>query len=125
MPRAREPKRIPSVLSHRQVSLVLRQLEGKYRLLASLMYGSGLRLREAHQLRIKDVDFDLGQIAVRDGKGAKDRWVLFPGRLVPAMREQIETVECIHASDVRRGGGWAALPGALSRKDPLAGYELA
>ena len=125
MPRAREPKRIPTVLSHRQVSLVLGELEGKYRLLASLMYGAGLRLSEAHQLRIKDVDFDLGQIAVRDGKGSKDRWVLFPERLVPPMRDQIETVERIHESDCRRGGGWAPLPGALSRKDPAAGYELA
>ena len=55
---------------------MLKQLSGKYRLLGSIMYGTGLRLTEAHQLRVKDVDFDLLQITVRDGKGAKDRWVM-------------------------------------------------
>jgi site-specific recombinase XerD len=80
MPRAKEPRRIPSVLSHRQATLVLGQLSGKYRLLASLMYGAGLRLGEAHQLRVKDLDFDLMQISVRDGKGSKDRWVILPER---------------------------------------------
>ena len=67
MPRAREPQRIPTVLSHGQVRLVLGHLSGKYRLLGSLMYGTGARLTECHQLRIKDIDFDLLQIAIRDG----------------------------------------------------------
>lgn len=71
MPRARQPKRIPVVLSHRQVKLVLGQLSGKYRILAGLMYGSGLRLTEAHRLRVKDIDFDLMQISVLDGKGGE------------------------------------------------------
>ena len=73
MPRAREPQRIPTVLSHGQARLVLSHLLGKYRLLGSLMYGTGARLTESHQLRVKDIDFDLLQIALRDGKGAKDR----------------------------------------------------
>ena len=80
------------MLSHRQVRLVLGQLSGKYRLLGSLMYGSGLRLTEAHQLRVKDVDFDHLQITVRDGKGAKDRWVMLPERLVTAMTRQLALV---------------------------------
>ena len=71
-PRAREPKRIPTLLSHGQARLVLSHLSGKYRLLGSLMYGTGARLTESHQLRVKDIDFDLLQIALRDGKGAKD-----------------------------------------------------
>ncbi len=125
MPRAKEPRRVPSVLSHRQVRLVLNQLSGKYRLLGSIMYGTGLRLTEAHQLRVKDIDFDLLQITVRDGKGAKDRWVMLPESLAPALRRQVERVRSQQEDDRRRGAGWAALPNALARKDPGAGYELA
>ena len=125
MPRAREPKRIPSVLSHRQASLVLRELSGKYRLLASLMYGAGLRLTEAHQLRVKDIDFDLMQIAVRDGKGAKDRWVMLPRRLVPFLHRQIQAVRIQHEEDRKRGAGWTRLPYSLAKKDPRAGYDIA
>lgn len=124
MPRAREPKSVPVVLSHRQVRLVLSQLSGKYRLLAALMYGSGLRLTEAHRLRVRDVDFDLFQISVVDGKGGKDRWTLLPERLVPALRRQIDEVRVLHERDLKEGGGWAALPHALARKAPGAGFEL-
>ncbi|MGD8729080.1 MAG: integron integrase [Gemmatimonadota bacterium] len=122
--RAKEPKRIPSVLSHRQVMLVLGELQGKHRLLASLMYGAGLRLTEAHRLRVKDIDFDLMQITVRDGKGAKDRWVMLPDRLVRALHRQVDAVRTLHAEDRRRGAGWAPLPHALARKEPRAGYEI-
>jgi integron integrase len=125
MPRAKEPKRVPSVLSHRQATLVPGQLSGKYRLLASLMYGAGLRLTEAHQLRLKDIDFDLMQITVRDGKGAKDRWVMLPDRVVPLLRRHIEAVRNRHEDDLRRGAGWAPLPNALARKDRTAGYQPA
>jgi integron integrase len=125
MPRAKEPSRVPSVLSHRQVRLVLSQLSGKYRLLGSLMYGTGLRLTEAHRLRVKDVDFDLLQITVRDGKGAKDRWVMLSERRVPALRRQVARVKSRQEDDRSRGAGWAALPNALARKDPTAGYEVA
>ena len=106
----RSPPEFLSVLSHRQVRLVLGQLSGKYRLLGSLMYGSGLRLTEAHQLRVKDVDFDHLQITVRDGKGAKDRWVMLPERLVTAMTRQLALVEEQHEGDRTRGAGWAVLP---------------
>ena len=124
MPRAREPQRIPTVLFHRQVRLVLSHLSGKYRLLGSLMYGTGARLTESHQLRVKDIDFDLLQIAIRDGKGAKDRWVMLPERLGPALHRQVSRATGLHDEDRRRGGGWAQLPGALHRKDPNAGYDL-
>ena len=125
MPRAKEPKRIPVVLSHGQARLVLGQLSGKYRLLAGLMYGSGLRLAEAHRLRVKDIDFDLMQISVVDGKGGKDRWVILPERLVPALVRQVDLVKVMNQDDRRRGGGWSALPHALARKDPQAGFEIA
>ena len=124
VPRARESRNVPTVLSHRQVELVLRELSGKYRLMGALMYGTGLRLTECHELRIKDIDFDLYQITVRDGKGGHDRWVMLPERLVPALKRQIERVRGIHSSDRKRGGGWARLPGALARKDPTAGYDF-
>lgn len=124
MPRAREFRRIPSVLSHRQVQLVLRELSGKYRLMGSLMYGTGLRLTECHQLRVKDVDFDLYQIAVREGKGGKDRWVMLPEKVAPAVRRQVERVRRLHKADRKDGYGWAQLPGALFRKDPEAGFQL-
>lgn len=123
LPRARETRRVPVVLSHRQVNRVLDQLEGKYPLLGSLMYGSGLRLSEAHRLRVKDIDFDLGQITVRDGKGGKDRWVMLPDRLAPSLRRQVDRAIALHRDDRRRGAGWARLPYALSRKDPTAGYQ--
>lgn len=124
MPRAREPERVPSVLSHRQVMIVLGGLSGKYRLLGSLMYGCGLRLTEAHRIRIKDLDFDLAQITVRDGKGAKDRWVMLPERLVRPLHRQIARVRELHVRDRGEKGGWARLPHALARKDREAGHQL-
>lgn len=124
MPRAREFRRIPSVLSHRQVQLVLRELSGKYRLMGTLMYGTGLRIAECLALRVKDVDFDLYQIEVRDGKGGKDRWVMLPEKVAPALRRQVEEVRRTHKADRQDGHGWAQLPGALARKDPKAGYRL-
>lgn len=124
MPRAREFRRIPSVLSHRQVQLVLRELSGKYRLMGALMYGTGLRIAECLALRVKDVDFDLYQIEVRDGKGGKDRWVMLPEKVAPALRRQVEEVRRTHKADRKDGHGWAQLPGALARKDPKAGYRL-
>ena len=116
IPRAKEPKRVVAVLSHAQVRLVLGQLSGKYRLLGGIMYGTGLRVTEAHQLRVKDIDFDLMQITVRDGKGAKDRWVMLPDRLDAALRRQIDRVERQHEEDRTRGAGWACLPHAMARK---------
>jgi integrase len=89
------------------------------------MYGTGARLTECHQLRVKDIDFDLLQIAIRDGKGGMDRWVMLPERLGPALRRQVSRSRELHQEDRRRGGGWAQLPGALDRKDPGAGYDLA
>lgn len=124
VPRAKSPRRMPLVLSHREVLRVLRELVGKYFLIAVLLYSAGLRLQECLRLRVKDIDFELRQILVRDGKGAKDRYVPLANRATQLLRAQIQTVAELHAKDRAAGSGWAPLPGALHRKDRLAGYEL-
>lgn len=123
--RARGAKRVPLVLSRREVKAVLGEMRGRYRLITSLMYGTGMRVNECLGLRIKDLDFDLAQITVRDGKGRKDRYAVFPERLRMQMRRQIDRVAAQHKRDRRNGSGWAPLPGALHAKDPQAGWELA
>jgi integron integrase len=124
VPRAKGPRRLPSVLSHREVLRVLRELSGDHRLVASLLYSAGLRLEECLRLRVKDVDFELRQILVRDGKGRKDRYVPLARRAVDALRARLLRRSELHDEDRRSGRGWAPLPGALHRKDPRAGYEL-
>jgi len=122
--RAKGPRRLPTVLSHREVLRVLRQLDGDHRLIAGLLYSAGLRLEECLGLRVKDIDFELRQILVRDGKGKKDRYVPLAHRAVDALRKRVLRRSELHDDDRRKGGGWALLPGALDRKDPGAGYEL-
>jgi integron integrase len=123
--RARGPTRLPLVLSHREVLRVLRELTGKYFLIAVLLYSAGLRLQECLRIRVKDIDFELRQILVRDGKGKKDRYVPLARRAMDLLRAQIGRVTEQHEKDRARGTGWAPLPGALHRKDPTAGFELA
>jgi integron integrase len=125
VPRAKGPKRVPLVLTHREVLRVLKELDGKYLLIVMLLYSAGLRLDECLRLRVKDIDFELRQILVRDGKGRKDRYVPLARRVVDRLRAQIARVAELHQRDRDAGHGWAPLPGALHRKDPGAGYELA
>lgn len=125
VPRAKGPKRVPLVLTHREVLRVLKELNGKYLLITMLLYSAGLRLDECLRLRVKDIDFELRQILVRDGKGRKDRYVPLARRVVDRLRAQIARVAEVHQRDRDAGHGWAPLPGALHRKDPGAGYELA
>lgn len=122
--RAKGPARLPAVLSHREVICVLRQLTGKYFLICVLLYSAGLRIEECLRLRVKDIDFELRQILVRDGKGRKDRYVPLARRAVDLLRAQIRRVAELHEKDRAHGHGWAPLPGALHRKDPEAGYAL-
>ena len=122
--RARGDRHVPVVLSRREVRSVLEQLRGRYRVIASLMYGTGMRLGECLSLRLKDLDFELAQISVRDGKGRKDRYALFPERTQPHVKRIVSKVAEIHRSDREGGGGWAVLPGALHLKTPEAGWEL-
>ena len=92
--------------------------------MASLLYGTGMRLMECVRLRIKDVDFDYKQITIRDGKGQKDRVTMLPEMLIDPLRRQIEKAKSVHAEDVAAGYGEVYLPFALERKYPNAGREL-
>lgn len=113
---AKRGRRLPVVLSVSEVRSILSRMRGVPRLCASLMYGSGLRLSECTQLRIKDIDFDRSEIVVRVGKGDKDRRVPLPRLASPALKVQMERVRKQFARDLRSGVMGAALPGALERK---------
>jgi integrase len=121
--RAKRPQRVPTVLSRDEVNRLLAMMDGHFGLMASLLYGSGMRLMECVRLRVKDVDFELNQICVRDGKGGKDRHVPLPRRLREALHAQLERVCLIHQQDLASGLGAVWLPHALARKYPSAPRE--
>lgn len=122
---AKKPSRVPVVLTKEEVKLILGELKGTNWLIASLLYGSGLRLTEALRLRVKDLDFGYGQITVRDGKGAKDRFTVLPNTLVEPLQKQLLKAKKIHEQDLRRGLGRVEMPFALARKYPNASGEWA
>ena len=122
--RAKRPRRVPVVLAQAEVQQVLAQMEGRPWLLASLLYGSGMRLMECLRLRVKDVDFARNEITVREGKGGKDRRTVLPKSLVEPLQREVERAQVLHQADLREGFGVAALPFALARKYPRAGREL-
>ena len=101
----------------------LAHLEGTYWLMASLLYGSGLRLMECVRLRVKDLDFAANQITVRDGKGGKDRVTALPRKLREPLAQHLRRVRVLHEQDLRRGHGRVYLPYALERKYPSAPAE--
>lgn len=119
--RATQPVRMPTVLTPEEVRTVLAHVAPPYRLMADLLYGSGLRLLECLRLRIKDVDFGYSRIIVRDGKGAKDRVTMLPGRLRRPLQEHLKCGRSVHQRDVALGFGEVYLPFALERKYPKAG----
>jgi integron integrase len=121
--RAKESKHLPVVLTRDEVRVVLAQLEGDRWLMASLMYGAGLRLMECLCLRVQDIDFSGNEITVRDGKGGKDRMTVLPEALKPALREQLRKAKAVHACDLAEGWGRVPLPDALERKYPSAPAE--
>jgi integron integrase len=121
--RAKRPERLPVVLTRDEVRAVLERLEGPPRLMAYILYGSGLRLLECCRLRVQDVDFAMSQITVRGGKGDKDRVTMLPGAVKPELARHLETVRQQHRRDRERGAGWVELPTALARKYPNAGRE--
>lgn len=123
--RAKRPERLPVVMTRAEVDDVLRRLSGREWLMAALMYGAGLRVLECVRLRVKDVDFGLNQIVVRDGKGQKDRVAPLPAAVIPALRQQIEEAGRRRATDLADGYGDVSLPFALARKYPGAPRELA
>jgi integron integrase len=123
--RAKRPPRLPSVLTRSEVEKLLAQLTGVRWLIASLLYGAGLRVMECLRLRVKDVDLEYRQILVRDGKGEKDRVTMLPEKLIEPLRAHLERVRGLHARDLREGYGEVNLPYALARKYPRAGREWA
>lgn len=121
--RVKRPARLPVVLTRREVEGVLGQLEGTKWLMASLLYGSGLRLMECLRLRVKDIDFEYRQIMVRDGKGAKDRVTMLPEALIEPLNKHLVKVKALHERDLGEGYGEVSMPHALERKYPRAGRE--
>lgn len=117
---SKRPKRLPVVLTREEVKAVLEAMQGRNALLASLLYGTGMRLLEGLRLRIQDLDFGYQQILVRDGKGNKDRVVPLPERLTDALRQQMQTTKTLHQQDLDQGLGEVWLPEALGRKYPNA-----
>ena len=122
---ANKPPRIPTVFSHQEASAVLAQLEDHYYVMAALLYGAGLRVMECVRLRIKDVDFNLKQLVVRNGKGNKDRVTPLPEKIIPRLQQAIAHAKKLQAYDLAEGYGAVYLPYALSRKYPNAATELA
>src|SRR5687768_6514943 len=121
--RARRPPRLPEVLSRDEIRAVLGQMNGTALLIATLLYGTGLRLLECLRLRVKDVDFALGEILVRDGKGRTDRRTMLPMALREPLRQHLIGVQWLHERDRSEGFGSVTLPGALARKYPGAARE--
>ena len=120
IPRAKRPRRLPVVLTRAEVEAVLSHLNGTHRLIASLLYGSGLRLLEALRLRIKDVELANGHIVVREGKGDKDRIAVLPSVLEASLRAQVRVARALHDRDLSEGFGEVHLPSALAHKYPSA-----
>lgn len=123
--RARRPQRLPVVLSRAEVQRLLDVMEGTLGLIARLLYGTGLRLMEGLRLRVKDLDFDRGQIVVREGKGDKDRIVMLPGALREPLKVHLARVRVLWESDRAAGLPGVWMPDALDRKYPEAGKEWA
>lgn len=121
--RAKKPSRLPVVFTRNEVKRVLAQLDGTLWLMASLIYGSGMRLMECVRLRVKDVDFHYKQLIIRDAKGQKDRVTMLPESLIESLQNHLVRVRERHEQDLRDGYGRVYLPYALDRKYPSAGRE--
>jgi integron integrase len=116
----RRPERLPEVLAVEEVRAVLNAMRGMPRLVAALLYGTGLRVGEGLALRVQDIDFAAGTVAVRGGKGAKDRLTVLPTRLAAPLHRLALRRLALHRDDLRHGRGHAPLPGRLGRKYPRA-----
>ena len=123
--RAKRPQRLPVVLTREEVAALLAQLRDREWLMASLLYGSGLRLLECLRLRVKDLCFSRGEIVVRDGKGSKDRVTMLPRGVHAPLRVQLDHARRVHRDDLAAGHGQVMLPDALARKYTGAAREWA
>jgi len=121
--RARKPVRVPTVLTKNEMNMLLGRLDGECLVMAGLLWGSGLRVMECMQLRIKDIDFETGQITIRNGKGAKDRVTMLPERFAGPLREQIERTKKIYEEDRAHDTEGVYMWPGLERKYPTAGKE--
>jgi integron integrase len=121
--RAKRPARLPVVLSKLEVERLLAGMTGTFQLMAKLLYGTGMRLMECVRLRVKDVDFELNQLVVRDGKGFKDRVTVLPESVKPLLKAHLERVKLLHEQELKEGRGTVHLPYALERKYPSANRE--
>lgn len=121
--RARKSRRVPVVMTREEVRDVLQQLDGDNWMMASLMYGTGLRLMECLRLRVGHIDFARHEIIVREGKGDKDRHTMLPQSLKEPLKEHLRRVRTIHERDLAEGWGRVPLPNALDRKYPCAPRE--
>lgn len=121
--RAKRPQRLPLVLTTLEVQKILEGMEGTHRLMAELIYGTGMRLMECVRLRVKDIDFEKSQIVVRDGKGMKDRVTMLPARVQPPLRDHLIRVKMVYQGDRAAGVKGVYLPFALDRKYPTANLE--
>jgi len=121
--RARKPRHVPVVMTREETRAVISHLKGDKWLMASLMYGAGLRLMECLRLRIQDVDFARNEITVRDGKGSKDRVTMLPASVKTPLRKHLQTAKQIHEKDLTDGWGRVHMPYALGRKYPNASSD--
>jgi integron integrase len=121
--RAKPSARLPVVLTRDEVHKIFAHLHGTPRLMAGLLYGSGLRLMECVRLRVKDIDFGYARITVRDGKGAKDRVTMLPVNLAKPLERHLKKVQAQHEEDLEAGFGSVFLPTAIARKYPRAAKE--
>jgi len=121
--RARKPRHVPVVMTRQETREVMSHLKGDKWLMASLMYGAGLRLMECLRLRIQDVDFARNEVTVRDGKGAKDRVTMLPASVKMPLQKHLQTAKQIHEKDLTDGWGRVQMPYALDRKYPNASAD--
>lgn len=121
---AKTARRLPVVLTEREVRALLMELNGVNGLIASLLYGTGMRLLEGLRLRIKDVECERREIVIRSGKGNKDRVTVLPESLIPPLKQQIAQVRALHQKDLEAGCGEVWMPDALAQKFPRSGYAI-
>lgn len=121
--RARKSDNVPTVLTHTEATKFINALSGTYKLMVMILYGGGLRPKECHRLRIKDIDFELNTITVRQGKGGKDRVTLLPLSVKAEFSAHIKRVLIIHERDLLNGLGEVALPSAFYKKSPCAAKD--
>ena len=118
--RAKRGERLPVVLSIEEIRSLIEAATGKDRMYVQLIYGTGMRLKEAVRLRVQDIDFNGGMVLVRGGKGDKDRSTMLPETVQPVLRAHLEEVKKLHEKDIAAGYGAVALPDSLERKYPNA-----